>query len=217
LVLYLVVFLLDFMSNPALATRGIYIKIAIIAALVRAVQSAAKIDGRWQPEAVSRSREERAADLWTTPWSRDGGRAEPLRDPYAGPETPKRASLEGPGPCASVDIREGSPSGLAQRPEPFPSSGQVPPASPPREVIHELLNRIRAREERPWWVQVGLWGIHSRSTAWVFFWIALGLAVAPSLLLFTVNKGFAVCGLFGLAALWYWLCIRWVDEHGSWS
>jgi hypothetical protein len=23
-------------------------------------------------------------------------------------------------------------------------------------------------------------------------------------------------GLFGLAALWYWLCIKWMDDHNGW-
>jgi hypothetical protein len=75
----------------------------------------------------------------------------------------------------------------------------------------------RSAEERPWWVQVGLWGIHSRATAWGFFWSSLALAVAPGLIGYTSGTTFSLCGLFVLAALWYWLCIRWMDEHGGWS
>jgi hypothetical protein len=217
LVLYLVVFLLDFLSNPALVTRGIYVKVAIIAALIRAVQSAAKIDTRWKPEAQSWLPEERRPASSTVPWGGAEGRPDRVADPDPGILTPERLPPAGSAPLGSTGIREGSPLGGEPRPESLPSSPEALPISAQREVADELLRRIHSQEERPWWVQIGLWGIHSRSTAWVFVWIALFLTVVPPLCFFSVNKGVAVFGLFGLAALWYWLCIRWVDEHGSWS
>jgi hypothetical protein len=217
LVLYLVVLLLDFLSNPALVTRGIYIKIAIIAALIKAVQSAAKIDSRWKPEALDRFQGQRGPAPWTTPWGEVERRSDPANEPCPRSEARVSATLAGPGPLAATDIREGSPPGREQRSDPIPRSGEVLPSAAQREIAEELWKRLRAQEERPWWVQVGLWRIQSRSTAWAFFWFSLVLAVAPGLFLFTLNKGFVLFGLFGLAALWYWLCIRWVDEHGAWS
>ena len=65
---------------------------------------------------------------------------------------------------------------------------------------------------------MGLWGIPDRAIAWAFFWFSLFLAVVPTVrAYFTGDTQHFLCGLFGLAALWYWLCIRWVDEHGGWS
>ena len=80
------------------------------------------------------------------------------------------------------------------------------------------MTESRSSVERPWWVQIGLWGIHDRTTAWVFVWISIFLVVAPGLFAsFFGSTRFFFCGIFLLAALWYWLCIRWVDQHGSWS
>jgi hypothetical protein len=60
-----------------------------------------------------------------------------------------------------------------------------------------------------------LWGLPNRAAAWAF--VALSIALA---------LGCFICGLFyprffigGLllfAALWYYLAIRWVDQHSHW-
>ena len=74
------------------------------------------------------------------------------------------------------------------------------------------------RHRYPWWVQVGLWGVPGRAGAWAFFAVAGLSAVAlPAIGIATGIVAFYAGLLFLLAALWYWLCIRWVDEHGSWD
>jgi hypothetical protein len=71
---------------------------------------------------------------------------------------------------------------------------------------------------RPAWVEIGLWGIKSRGLAWAFVWISVALAVFPSVIgIMRGDMRFTICGLFLLAALWYVLCIQWMDEHGGWS
>jgi hypothetical protein len=217
LALYLVVFLLDILANPEMAMRGIIIKIAIIAALIKAIQSAAKTGSSWGPGASGSFPGPRGSAPPTPPWGGAGRRPDPVGDPNPAFEARGRAPRGAPGPVASTAIQEEVPVRLADRSEPFPSPADVLPPAARRQIADELWERIRAREERPWWVQVGLWGIHSRATAWAFFWISVGLAVVPTVLFFAVNKGFVLCGLFGVAALWYWLCIRWADEHGGWT
>jgi preprotein translocase subunit SecF len=69
-------------------------------------------------------------------------------------------------------------------------------------------------------VRVGLWGLHKRGTAWAFFW--LSLAIAAGCIAFAFATGLSlflsfVGGTMVLSALWYYLAIRWVDRHSSWS
>ena len=71
--------------------------------------------------------------------------------------------------------------------------------------------------ERPPWVKVGLWGLGSRASAWVFFWLSLAIAAACVVYGFTNDWRFLFGGLMVFAALWYYLAIRWVDEHGTWQ
>jgi hypothetical protein len=74
------------------------------------------------------------------------------------------------------------------------------------------------RDEYPVWVKVGLWGVPGRAGAWAF--------VAVSVLLAAGLAGYAAVSrdaryyaglLFLLAALTYWLALRWVDRNGSWE
>jgi hypothetical protein len=74
----------------------------------------------------------------------------------------------------------------------------------------------KRRIERPLWVAVGLWGGPGRLSAWGFFWLSLALAVG-SFVYGLFDSRFLVGGVFFLSALWYWLAIRWVDRHDSWS
>jgi hypothetical protein len=71
------------------------------------------------------------------------------------------------------------------------------------------------REEYPWWVKLSLWGVPNRAAAWVFVWLSVLLAVAFVAYGFWDSRYF-VGLLFLLAALWYWLALRWVDHNGSW-
>jgi hypothetical protein len=68
---------------------------------------------------------------------------------------------------------------------------------------------------RPFWVNVGLWGLSSRASAWLCFWLSMAIA-AGSIAYGFLNPRFFVGGTMVLAALWYYLAIRWVDQYGRW-
>lgn len=68
----------------------------------------------------------------------------------------------------------------------------------------------------PMMVQVALWGLPNRLAAWAFFWLSLGIAVGCVAYGSTNPRAF-IGGLMVFASLWYFLSIRWVDQHGSWS
>jgi hypothetical protein len=74
------------------------------------------------------------------------------------------------------------------------------------------------REQYPWWVKFGLWGVPSRTGAWAFVGLSVLLAVGCVAYAVLANDPRLYVGLlFLLAALAYWLAIRWVDRHGSWD
>jgi hypothetical protein len=77
-----------------------------------------------------------------------------------------------------------------------------------------LSGQVR-RQEYPWWVQIGLWGLPSRGSVWAFVWICVLLAMGSVAYGF-IDRRFFLGILFLLAALWYWLAIRWVDDNGVW-
>lgn len=71
------------------------------------------------------------------------------------------------------------------------------------------------RSEWPFLVRLGLWGLPNRASAWAFFWLSIAVAVGCA------AYGFVDARFFGgiamaLAALWYYLSIRWVDQHSRW-
>ena len=77
---------------------------------------------------------------------------------------------------------------------------------------------------RPWWVRLGLLGASTRWSARFNFWFAV--LVVPGTAIGAValgTRGFqflpwiAFGSLSALAALWNYLCIRWVDLHGKWG
>ncbi len=70
--------------------------------------------------------------------------------------------------------------------------------------------------QRPLWVKLGLWGLPTRASAWAFFWLSWGITVGCVAYGFW-DRRFFFGGLLVLAALWYFLAIKWVDQHGSWS
>ncbi|MBY0524297.1 MAG: hypothetical protein K2R98_12905 [Gemmataceae bacterium] len=72
------------------------------------------------------------------------------------------------------------------------------------------------RNDWPFMVRLGLWGLPSRGSAWAFFWLSVAIAVG------CVTYGFArpvffFGGFLIFSALWYYVAIRWVDRHGRWS
>lgn len=72
------------------------------------------------------------------------------------------------------------------------------------------------RSTWPPMVRFGLMGLRSRGAAWAFFWISLVIAVGCVALGF-VYPSFFLGGIVIFAALWYYLSIRWVDQHSSWE
>jgi hypothetical protein len=86
----------------------------------------------------------------------------------------------------------------------------------PRDFDGARFRRGSERDEWPMWVRLGLWGLPDRSSAWVFFWVCIALAVASVAAGF-VHPLFALGGLMVFAALWYYASIRWVDRHGRWE
>jgi len=96
----------------------------------------------------------------------------------------------------------------------LPEAGASEAASEPPDRP----SSVRRPEPKPWWVEVGLWGINSRELAWVFVGISVLLAVLPVIFAFVVgDKRLFIGGFFILAAVWYLLCIQWMDEHGGWK
>jgi hypothetical protein len=72
------------------------------------------------------------------------------------------------------------------------------------------------RANYPWWVKLSLLGVPSRSGQWFFVGLSIAAAVGCVIYGFWDPKFFLGVG-FLLAALTYWLTIRWVDRYGSWA
>jgi hypothetical protein len=72
------------------------------------------------------------------------------------------------------------------------------------------------RREWPLWVRSGLWGVPNRFAAWAFVWLCMALAIGCVAYGFVDRRFFGGGALF-LAALWYYLSIRWVDQRNQWS
>ena len=71
-------------------------------------------------------------------------------------------------------------------------------------------------ESRPAWVRLTLWGVPSRRAARAWLWLSVTLALGGAAYGFVDRRFFGFAAFF-FAALWYWLAIRWVDEHDGWS
>jgi hypothetical protein len=74
--------------------------------------------------------------------------------------------------------------------------------------------RQREGTPEPVWVRIGLLGIHRRTVAVAFMWASLAL-VMLGLNGFRDPRFFAFFAFLGSAA-WYYLAIRWADQHGKW-
>jgi hypothetical protein len=79
------------------------------------------------------------------------------------------------------------------------------------------------------WVEIGLFGVGSRRQAMAWFGGTMAASIVAIVVVFVLlyrSFGFpllvAALGAvvvhvgLALAALWYRLCIRWMDEHGGW-
>ncbi len=82
--------------------------------------------------------------------------------------------------------------------------------------MRDLMKENKRADTRPLWVKVALWGVPGRSAAWAFFWLSLALAIGGIIYGFWDRRFFAGAMLF-VAAAWYYLAIRWVDQRGGWT
>jgi hypothetical protein len=78
------------------------------------------------------------------------------------------------------------------------------------------MDLTRPRVAKPWWVELGLWGVPYRILALIFFWFSLLLVVLSGVMIFVVHPLCVLGGGFLFAALWYYLCIQWMDENEQW-
>jgi hypothetical protein len=73
------------------------------------------------------------------------------------------------------------------------------------------------RKSWPFLVHWGLLGIPDRQTAWALILFCLALTVAGVLYGWLTNPiGYMGC-LMIVAAVWYYLAIRWVDRNSRWK
>lgn len=72
------------------------------------------------------------------------------------------------------------------------------------------------RSKWPPLVRIGLWGLPNKSIAWFFAIASLFLALV-CLVLGLFYPAFFLGLPLVFAALWYYLAIRWVDQHSHWS
>jgi len=79
------------------------------------------------------------------------------------------------------------------------------------------VRRRVSRSDYPLWVKASTWGIPGRNGLWAF--VAFSLATSVLLLFHGMRSGrlLDVAALLAVAAMPYWLSIRWIDEHGSWD
>ena len=83
--------------------------------------------------------------------------------------------------------------------------------------------------KRPIWVEVGLFMLRTREQAISYLVAAsvgsvlvfIGTIVVLTILLgsplvYALVKAALLGGMLAVAALWYWLSIRWMDTHNRW-
>lgn len=73
------------------------------------------------------------------------------------------------------------------------------------------------RSSGPWWVRFGRWGTSGRAALWMWFAVSVALAVGCVAAGFVLGGRWFLGATFLLPAAWYWLTVRWVDRHGSWT
>jgi hypothetical protein len=89
------------------------------------------------------------------------------------------------------------------------------PYAPPLTGVERMAGPV-PRASYPWWVKLSMWGVPGRAGLWAF--VALSVALAGGCVVYGFwEKRFFLGIGFLLSALMYWLSIRWVDRHGSWT
>ena len=79
-----------------------------------------------------------------------------------------------------------------------------------------MQGRRVSRSEYPMWVQLSLWGLPNRASVWLFVWLSLVAGIACGVYGFLRNPWFLIGVPMVVAAVPYWLAIKWVDRHGAW-
>jgi hypothetical protein len=72
------------------------------------------------------------------------------------------------------------------------------------------------RAQYPIWVKISLWGVPGRRGLWMFVALSIACGLASMIYGLWQTKYF-IGGLLAVAAIPYWLSIRWIDAHGSWE
>lgn len=91
------------------------------------------------------------------------------------------------------------------------------PYAAPEAILRQDEAGPLRRRDYPWWVRVSMWGVPGRAGLWVFVGLSLAVAAGCVVYGFWDRRFFVLSGGGLLSALLYWLSIRWVDRHGSWS
>ena len=73
------------------------------------------------------------------------------------------------------------------------------------------------RSKYPWWVKVGISCVPGRAGLWVYVALSVAAAFCSVVYGFWDQRFFYFGVAFLLAALMYWLSIRWIDRHGTWG
>lgn len=71
------------------------------------------------------------------------------------------------------------------------------------------------QNDRPAWVKLALWGLPNRTAAVGFLWLSVALSAGCVAYGF-VDRRYFIGAFMIIAALWYYLAIRWVDRQGHW-
>ncbi len=83
------------------------------------------------------------------------------------------------------------------------------------EASVTMENRV-PRSAYPLWVKLSLWGVSGRRGLWLF--VVVSLICGFSFLGYGFwDARYFRAAIIGLAAIPYWLTIRWVDRHGTWE
>lgn len=72
----------------------------------------------------------------------------------------------------------------------------------------------------PLWVSLGLANIRTRKGALILFWTCFAFATACIPLAhyqWVAWIDWSWAAVLFPCALWYWLCIRWMDKNAAWS
>jgi hypothetical protein len=75
---------------------------------------------------------------------------------------------------------------------------------------------MQKKDNMPDIVYLGLLGINSKATAYVYLAITVFIGLAS--IYFGLSKPVYFLGIFMfVASFWYYYCINWVEKHSNWN